>query len=243
MKKSFSLIRNKQYQINENISINIPTLGEIYDYGDNEYFRLIQLLTSTPYDLMVQFDDIGIDYETITEYQLFLMLFEGFVAQGIDLSIIFGSLDLTALQLAESKITNGIVLIDQEQNCIIDQLIQQDICDVIRKIHFLKKQDKKAGNQAAKEYLIERNRIKQRRAAKKQKQRSILDESIIHLVNTEEFKYNYEECMDLSIYKFNASLHQIQKKKDWEQTMNGVYFGTVDLSKLNIEKNHWMSSI
>ena len=61
------------------------------------------------------------------------------------------------------------------------------------------------------------------------------------MVNTEEFKYNYESCMDLSIYKFNASLQQIPKKKNWEQTITGAYFGSVDLSKLNIDKLHWMS--
>ena len=64
---------------------------------------------------------------------------------------------------------------------------------------------------------------------------------IISLVNTEEFKYNYDTVMDLSIYKLNASWRQIQKKKHWEQTMNGAYFGTVDLNKIDLEKLSWLS--
>lgn len=240
MERTQSLMRDNQYRIQDGLSIYIPTIGEIYDYDETEYYRVVQLLTAMPYDLMVQFDDIGMDYETITEYQLFLMMLENFKLQRQDMSIVFGSLDLQGLYVAEDA--DGVrIMIDSDGNIVINQRTQRQIADILRKIHFLEKNLKKAGNAEAKKYLIERNRLKQKRAAKKQ-QPSFLDEGIIKLVNTEEFKYNYEQCMDLSIYKFNASLHQIPKKKNWEQTMNGAYFGTVDLSKLNMEKLHWMSA-
>ena len=237
-----SLLRTNQYRISDAISIYIPTIGEIYDYGETEYYRVVQLLTSVPYDLMVQFDDIGIDYETITEFQLFLMMLESFAMQEKDLSIVFGDFDVHSLRVAENIKTNERVMLDSNGSVIIDQSIQNQISNVIRKIHFWEKNVKKAGNAEAKKYLIERNRLKQKRAARKPAP-SFLDEGIIKMVNTEEFKYNYEQCMDLSIYKFNASLQQIPKKKNWEQTMTGAYFGTVDLSKLNMEKIHWMSSV
>lgn len=240
LERTQSLMRNNQYRIKDGLSIYIPAIGEIYDYDETEYYRVVQLLTAMPYDLMVQFDDIGMDYETITEYQLFLMMLENFRLQRQDMSIVFGSLDLQKLYIAEDK-KGERIMIDSDGNIVINQTIQRQIADVLRRIHFLEKNLKKAGNAEAKKYLIERNRLKQKRAAKKQ-QPSFLDEGIIKLVNTEEFKYNYEQCMDLSIYKFNASLHQIPKKKNWEQTMNGAYFGTVDLSKLNMEKIHWMSA-
>lgn len=235
-------MRTNQYYINDAISIYVPSCGEIYDYGENEYYRIVQLLTSVPYDLMVQFDDIGVDYENITEFQLFLMMLESFTMQKKDLSIIFSNLDIQSLRMDKDSNTGDGIIVDSQNNRIIDKATQIEICNVIRKIHFWSKNEKKAGNAEAKKYLIERNRLKQKRAAKKPF-RSFLDEGIIKMVNTEEFKYNYEQCMDLSIYKFNASLQQIPKKKNWEQTMNGAYFGTVDLSKINMEKIHWMSSV
>lgn len=232
-----SLMRTNQCRINDTISIYVPTIGEIYDYGDDEYYRLAQFLTSVPYDMMVQLDDIGIDYETISEYQLFLMLMDICMKQQ-DLSIIFGKDFPSQLYVDEKK--NQIV--DKYGNCIINQAIQRQISNTIRKIHFWKKTTEKAGNEAAKKYLIERKRVKQLRR-KRNAPLGFLDESIIILVNTEEFKYNYEQCMDLSIFKFNASLHQIPKKKNWEQVMAGAYFGTLDLKKMDIEKIHWMSAI
>lgn len=239
MANTQSLLRTNQYRINDTISIYVPTVGEIYDYGENEYYDIVQLLTSVPYDLMVQFDDMGVDYETISEYQLFLMMLESFMLKKKDLSIVFGSLNIDSLKFKESE--NGEKkLVNSKGETVIDKLIQYEISAAIRKIHFWTKTDKRAGNKEAKQYLIDRNRLKQKRAAKKKKS-SFLDESIIKMVNTEEFKYNYESCMDLSIYKFNASLQQIPKKKNWEQTITGAYFGSVDLSKLNIDKLHWMS--
>ena len=37
---------------------------------------------------------------------------------------------------------------------------------------------------------------------------------------------------DVSIYKFNQSLQQIQRKIAFDNTMVGVYAGTVDTSKM-----------
>lgn len=237
-----SLIRTNLYSIDDRISIYVPTLGEIYDYGESEYYRVVQLLTSMPYDLMVQFDDIGVDYETISEYQLFLIMLESFSMNNTDLSLVFKNLDLSSLRTAENTETKERALVDANKTPVINREKQIQIANAIRKIHFWTKNDKKAGNAEAKAYLIERNRLKQKRAARKPAT-SFLDENIIKLVNTEEFKYDYEQCMDLSIYKFNASLQQIPKKKNWEQTMNGAYFGTVDLNKIDMEKIHWMSSL
>lgn len=240
MPNTQSLMRSNLYYISDNTSVYVPTLGEIYDYGEDEYYRIAQLLTAVPYDLMVQFDDIGMDYEDVDEYQLFLMLIETLSMDDTDLSIFFRGADLTRLKVVRNTDSNEVVMIDENQNCIINHRIQNLISNGIRHIHFWEKNLKKAGNKEAKQYLIERNRVKQMRAARKPK-KSFLDDSIIQMVNTEEFKYNYEQCMDLSVYKFNASLKQIPKKKNWENTIAGAYFGTVDLSTLNIEKIHWMS--
>ena len=98
-----SLMRSNQYRIRDGLSIYVPTIGEIYDYDEAEYYRVVQLLTAMPYDLMVQFDDIGLDYETITEYQLFLMMLENFKLQRQDMSIVFGSLDLQTLRIAKDS--------------------------------------------------------------------------------------------------------------------------------------------
>jgi len=235
-----NLLKVRNYKVNDKISVHVPTVDEIFDFGDQKYYSIVQTLVATPFDLMVELDDIGIDYETISDYQLFILMMESIAVNEDDTSILFGDLNLKGFQEAVNPQNGEKVLWSKDNDIVIDQMIALEICNAIRKIHFWEAPIGRAGNAEAKRYLIERNRKKKKRLAKKP-YKSFLESMIISLVNTEEFPYNYETVMELSVYKLNASWRQIQKKKHWEQTMNGVYFGTVDTTKINLEKINWLS--
>lgn len=235
-----NLLKVRNYKVNDKISVHVPTVDEIFDFGDQKYYSIVQTLVATPFDLMVELDDIGIDYETITDYQLFILMMESIAVNEDDTSILFGDLNLKGFQEAVNPQNGEKVLWSKDNDIVIDQMIALEICNAIRKIHFWEAPIGRAGNAEAKRYLIERNRKKKKRLAKKP-YKSFLESMIISLVNTEEFPYNYETVMELSVYKLNASWRQIQKKKHWDQTMNGVYFGTVDKDKIDWEKISWLS--
>ena len=237
-----NLLRVNEYKINDKISVHVPRVEEIFDFGDQKYYSIVQSLVSTPFDLMVELDDIGVDYETISDYQLFILMFESIAVNEADTSVFFGNLNLKLFQEAVNPKNGEKVLWDNKNDIVIDQMIALEICNAIRKIHFWEPPLGHAGNAEAKKYLIERNRIKKKRLARKP-YKSFLENIIVSLVNTEEFKYDYESVMDLSVYKLNASWRQISKKKHWEQVMSGAYFGTVDLNKIDLEKISWLSPV
>ena len=235
-----NLLKVSDYKVNDNIAVHVPTVDEIFDFGDQKYYSTVQTLVATPFDLMVELDDIGIDYESITDYQLFVLMMESIAINEDDTTIFFGNLNLKNFQEAVNPKNGEKVLWDKNNDIVIDQMIALEICNAIRKIHFWEAPVGRAGNAEAKRYLIERKRKTKQRLAKKP-YKSFLESMIISLVNTEEFPYNYETVMGLSVYKLNASWRQIQKKKHWDQTMNGVYFGTVDKDKIDWEKISWLS--
>ena len=208
-----SMMNLKDYPVSKEISVHIPSVEEIYAFGEQKYYSIIQSLTATPYDLMVELDDIGIDFEKINDYQLFLMMFSSIAANEDNTNILFGDLDMKCFQEAEHRETKEHVLLDVKHDIVIDRLVSLEICEAIRKMHFWQKPVGRPGNDEAKKYLIERTRIKKQRRAKLPYQ-SLLDNMIIKLVNTEEFPYNYESVLPLSIYKLNASWHQIPKLKN-----------------------------
>ena len=211
-----------------NLSVRIPTVGEILD-NEQLYYSLIYSLTATPYQYMVQLDDMGIDFTQITDYQLFMMLFLVF-AKG-DLSILFGDIDLSDM-IVKTSPQNGLPILYSPRNQItIDEFVYNLIVNVIRKINNLKRENRKPENESARKYLLEKNRKKQKRNAKKPYD-PYLEKLIVALVNTSEFPYDYDSCMNLSIYKFNQSFKQIQHKIAFDNTMIGVYAGTVDISRL-----------
>lgn len=209
------------------LSIRIPTVGEILD-DEFTYYSIISSLTATPYQYMVQLDDMGVDFTTITDYQLFVMLFSIYARS--DLSMVFENLNISNFEIRQ----NGSLqyLYDPDNNLEINEKIYYDIVNIIRKINLLERVNYKPGNESARKYLLEKERKKQKRSAVK-KQVPYLEKLVIALVNTSEFPYDYDSCMDLSIYKLHQSFKQIQHKIAFDNTMVGIYAGTVDTSKLS----------
>lgn len=129
----------------------------------------------------------------------------------------------------ESK---NIVLFNAATGAQIDECTYNDIVNSIRNINLYKKVPYTAANENAREYLLKKERRKLKRS-KNRKYTPYLENMVVSLVNTSEFPYDYDSCMDLSIYRFNRSLHQIQHKIAFDNTMIGIYSGTVDAKKIN----------
>lgn len=231
-----NFLYKKQIAINDSISIVIPTVGEIID-NEDAYYGLVSMLTAMPIDLLVQLDDAGIDFTTLNEWELFLLLFSGIKSQ--DTSQIFGELDLSKFKMAVNEQNGNIILLDDEHDIRIDRAIHAQIANVLRKIHHLEKNTRKPANEEAKKFMIERARAKQRRN-RNRKEDSQLETLIIAMVNTEQYKYDFESTRGLSIFQFNESVRQIINKVDYEHRMYGVYTGTINAKELSQDELNWL---
>lgn len=224
--------------INDHISITVPTVGQIWD-NEAEYYGLITSIIATPSDFMVQLDDIGIDFSKVSPFELFLLLFNGL--KESDTSMVFGDLDLSKFKTAINEQNGKVVLVDTKHDIVIDRAIHDQMRRIIRKINHLDNMDKKPGNEEAKKYMIERARMKQRRSAHRP-HKSQLEDLIIAMVNTEQYKYGYEETRGLTIYQFHASVYQIIKKINYDNTMIGCYAGTINAKELSQDQLNWLTS-
>lgn len=239
MENKKSLLKSSSVNILPNLSIRIPTVGEILE-DEYTYYNIVSTLTATPFQYMVQLDDMGIDYTQLTDYDLFKMLFPSFARS--DLSILFGELNTSDFDVYINNQNNLPTIYSPKNNILIDELIYNDMTNIIRKINLFEKSNHKPGNESARKYLLEKERRRQKKNAKK-KPEPYLEKLVIALVNTNEFPYDYDSCMDLSIYRFNQSFKQIQHKIAFDKTMIGVYAGTVDVSKLsNKDALTWISN-
>lgn len=232
-----NLLYKREYPITDKIKIMIPTVGEVIEH-EEEYFQLVTALTAVPYDMMVQLDDIGVDFTKIDEYELFLVLFNGI--KGGDTSLVFGDLPVQNFETVVNTKTEQVVLYDDVNDVVIDQSIYYQIASTLRKINHLEKTMKKAGNDEARDYLIKRERMKMKRRQGR-KQFSQFEQLIVAMVNAEQFKYNYESVANLTIYQFQESVHQIVNKVDYDNLMRGVYAGTVKISDISQDRLNWLS--
>lgn len=237
MASSINLLYKRSYPINDKISVVIPTVGEILEDEDG-YYTLLSMFTAAPIDMMVQLDDAGVDFTEINDFELFMILFN--MLKEEDTSLILGDLDLADFVFATNEQNGQLVLLNPDDGTVIDRAIHQKIAITLRTIHHLKRDRRKPGNQEAKEYMIERARLKLQRS-KNKKEASPLEQLIVAMVNTEQFKYDYESVKDLSVYQFNESVKQITHKIDYEHRMQGVYAGTVDIKKVSPEELNWLA--
>lgn len=234
-----SLLNCSVVKLRPYFSVRIPTVGEILE-NEASYYRMVSSLTATPFQYMVPLDDMGIDSAEITDYELFKLVFPVYARS--DLSLLFGSLKTDDFDVYLEPSSGVKILYSPFNQIAIDELLYNDLVSLLRKINLLEKRNQKPGNLSARKYLLEKERKKQKRNLKKPYE-PYLEKLVVALVNTCEFPYDYDSCMDLSIYRFNQSFKQIQHKISFDKTMIGVYSGTVDPSKLGSkEALTWISN-
>ena len=228
-----SLLNKNSISITNDLSIHIPTVGEVLD-NQSTYFSLVSIMTSTPFQYMVQLDDLGIDYTSVTDYQMFQIFFPVYAKQ--DTSIIFGNIDLSDIKLYHDQSTNLDVLYSVKSDITIDEYVYFKIAKLMRQINCLKYERKKPKGEHTKKYLLEKERrhLKnmQRIQKNKEYEQSDFEKVVVALVNNIHFKYDYESIRNLSIYNFYQSYMQIQHEINFNNVMRGVYTGIIDTNKI-----------
>ena len=228
-----SLLFAKDVPITKEITVRIPKVGEVIE-NEEGYYNLVSKITASPNAYMVMLDDNGIDFTTLSHYDLFLM-FGNVIFTSPECKLLFGDLDMSNCGAYVLQENDEPVLYDPKSDIVIKSTAYEMIADTVRQINLLEKDNKKPANNAAKMYLLETNRRRQRRH-KNDKFKPYMESLVIALVNTPECKYNYEQVLDMSVYRFNQTYKQIKHKIDYDNLMNGVYSATVDTSKIEKSK-------
>ena len=111
------LLYERELKVNDDISIVIPTVREVLEQ-EEEYYGLVSLITATPYDMMVQLDDLGIDFREISDYELFLLSFEAI--KSADTHLVFGDLDTTGFERMVNTHNGTLALTNKKTGLVID---------------------------------------------------------------------------------------------------------------------------
>ena len=223
---SRSLLLQTQVDLAPGIAIRIPTVGEILQ-NERLYYQTTYSLTATPFQNMVKLDDLGIDFTTISEWQLFIQTFLAYAHSGDLLDYVFADLQTQGFGIYQDPQTAALYLSNPDTGVQIHESTYLQIVELIRKINLYEHITARPANETARQYLIEKERKRLKRLAKKPPE-PYLEQMVIALVNTAEFPYDYESCMHLSIYAFNQSFKQIQHKINYDNTMIGIYAGTLN---------------
>lgn len=231
------IYRGGDYSVTDYIKIKQPTIGQIADYGEKEYFSMISSFIMTPFDVIAQLDKIGIDFTTITSYQLFCLTVNGLKKEST--SILFGDVDFSKYKVSED---NGNIVLKYE-NSIISEPVYNLLSNRIRKMHNLSDPKyQRVGNELTKQKMIE-YAYDDLRATSRKKYKSRLLSLVSSLVNHPDFKYGYFEIWNMPIFAFYDSIKRINVIENTRNLYQGVYAGTVDASKINKKEFDWMRNL
>lgn len=231
-----SLLKLDKIPITDQIYVVNPSVSTVLD-DERGYYQRASLLTSTPYGMRVQLDDKGIDCDKVSEFELFTWIIKGWTTE--DLINILDGVNPEKLEFYTRGENHEPVLYDPESHVMIDAQISALIADTLRKINGFTKVVGHVGAEASRAYLMEVERDRLEREAKKP-YKPFLEELVIAMVNNRDFPYDYDGALAQSLFRFNASVPQIQKLKIYEQTMAGLYAGTIDGKRIDMKEINWI---
>lgn len=247
-----SLLGKRKYKVSDKITINIPTIREVRgvlretegsDEQEKKYWSCLDLFLANPTSMMVMLDKIGIDFTQIKDYELFLILFKAkkddFADQNVN-RLFFDNINLFDFEIFVDKKTEKFVLYNEKEDIKIDEQMYNKLSYIFCQINFHKKEVRKMGNETMRKYAIERQEVKMKRLAR-MPYVSPFDRYLVALVNNCNFKYNYEQAQDLTVYDFNISLRQIIKKYQIDNLNRGIYSGTISSDGIQEKDLDWLS--
>lgn len=270
-KDELKLYRGGDYKVSDDIVIHSPTIGEICDYGEFEYFSMVNTLCAVGIDLCWQLEEAGIKFDEIRDFTLFSEI----LCRSFDVEqtkIIFGEiLDFSKMKLCQNVETGKNALIQtveeslpknkflrkiaawfkvkiqKKELChdiVIDEKVYFSLVRHLRNVHGLKRDDRFAGSARCRQAFIEDAKMEYE-AAKRQPKKSILLPLISTMVNIEGFKRNDKDVWDMNLYAFMDSVKRIGKIRNAQLLLQSGYSGFgIDLKKIkNKEDLNYMGEL
>lgn len=230
-------------KIASGITLYQPTIGEIANYNEAEYFSMAQTLCSTPSSMKVALDDMKLDYMQVDDFQLFMMLCQSLAPDKT--KPLLGDLDLTKFKPYQWKDTEDVVLANGEVDAdgnpiIINQIIYDILVTYIRKMHGFKKQVDKAGNAITRKVLIDEDR----KAAQRNKDKPYKS-FLVPLVSSLQGRQGYTKdyICNMGLYEFMNQINRVQIIVQADAALGGMYSGFVDTKKMDKTVLDWTRDI
>lgn len=236
------------YQVNENITIHIPTIGEIIEFGEQRIYSSIAPFVGNPTSYRLQLWDMGVDWNKISDFELFIMLVQGLNIE--DTCLVFGETDFSKLKpyiKENTGDTKELVLYDPEQQLSIDEETYMHIREYVRLVFNQNPKVEKAKGKATKEAIIDEERMNlalEKKNGKKNVGKSIYLPLISALLNHPGFKYKKDELKEVNLVEFMDSVQRLQLYESTRALMSGMYSGMLDTSKMNLNKElNWLRDL
>lgn len=225
------------------ITIYQPTIGGIIREGEKKVYSALNTLIANPTMYRLQLWNMGIDWNKITDFDLFCMLSTSLDQDATKL--LFGDLDFQLFKIYQNKDEDGnpyFFLYNDVQNYLIDESTYQILALYLKTMFNIFPKVEKAKGKATKEALIWEDQTNFD-LHKNDPYKSTLLPLISACLNHPGFKYKKNELREVGIVEFMDSVQRLQIYESSTALLKGVYSGFVDASKINKEDMNFMRDL
>lgn len=235
---ALSLYRGDDCHITDKLKIRQPTIGEVCDLGEDLYMQALGMVLAHPFEMIVQLDKLGIDFTTISEFELFALLCRKLPKEAT--RILFYDVDFSSMETYKIKDTGDMLIVNRD-GVTINQYNYKIMCAFLRSMHnFSAPRYQVIANDYSKKMAIEEAYDQYKYKSKGEKpQKSMFLPLVSSLVNYSGFKYNLQDVWNLKMYQFFDAVKRVQAYETASHLYTALYSGAVEANKIRKDLD-WM---
>ena len=233
------------YVINDKIVIHQPSIQNFIDAeNESDIYNVIFPFISNTTGYRVQLWDMGIDWNKISNQELFSVLIK-----TIDYKyskIIFGDIDFSTFNLYETQ--NGdekvFTLYSSKMGLEIDEDVMNKMCKYIQfMFNSFPPEEEFTSSKTLKQELINNDRQKQLLRKKNTDDSQSLLSMISFYLNHPGCKYKKNELREVGYFEFMYNIQRLQIYESTRALFGGIYSGMCDLSKIDKNEFNFMRDV
>ena len=241
--EELKLYMSEDIKIANGIILKCPKIKDVAEYGESAYFSMVNTLCATPSSMMVALDDMKLNYMKVKDFELFMMLCQSLKQEAT--YPLLGDLDLTKFKPHQVGDTEEVILVHEdtiydENPIVISPIIHEVLTTYIRKMHNLKKEVKKAGNEITRKQLIRLAR--QDAAMAKNKPHESFLRPVISAVKCRQ-GYSMDYIREMGIFELMDDLSRLNVIVQADAALGGMYSGMIDTKKMDKTVLNWTRNI
>lgn len=249
----------EDYWVTNKICIHQPTIGDILEFGDSDFYSMVNTICANPTTFRLALWKNGIDWNKMSDYELFISIIRAYTPK--DTHLLFGDLNFSWFIPIHDEEKNTDVLVNVPRNengeplpfninevAIIDEIVYMRLVKYIRTMFNINPKVEHAKNKATKEAIIWEDEQNLTIEKQKQKEEGNLSKStllplISGLVNHPGFKYKLQELKEVGIVQFMDSVQRLQLYENTTALLKGIYSGMIDSSKIKQKDLNWLKDL
>ena len=217
------------YVINDYLKIHQPTIQEIIDYGEKEYWQLINCVTIISSDMKSELAEAGQYWGDVPDFELFHLMMRGMPVEKT--SILFGDgLDFTQYRWYKQTENDLYCMADGSGQFRIDEFLYVKIVQYISAIHGIAKKPEFAGNETTRQFMIEEDKMRKRKRMDADYKSTLFPLSS-YLCSAN--KLSSAQIGEMKIFAFLDNIKRTCAINSSNLLLTGIYAGKVDGEKVS----------